>query len=83
MPIDEQLADIVAVLIHNSKERSNDDNNPQKYIFVRYQGSRKGKPYSQTWVREKINQLIIEKNITDEMGNVFHFKIINLDTLMQ
>ncbi|CAM4118343.1 tyrosine-type recombinase/integrase [Bacillus albus] len=74
VPIDEQLADIVAVLIHNSKERSNDDNNPQKYIFVRYQGSRKGKPYSQTWVREKINQLIIEKNITDEMGNVFHFK---------
>ncbi|MDA2386133.1 tyrosine-type recombinase/integrase [Bacillus cereus] len=74
VPIDEQLADIVAVLIHNSKERSNDDNNPDKYIFVRYRGSRKGKPYIQTWVQEKINDLIIEKNITDEMGNVFHFK---------
>ncbi|WP_074554032.1 tyrosine-type recombinase/integrase [Bacillus cereus] len=74
VPIDEQLADIVAVLIHNSKERSNDDNNPDKYIFVRYRGSRKGKPYGQTWVQKKINELIIEKNITDEMGNVFHFK---------
>lgn len=74
VPIDEQLADIVAVLIHNSKERSNDDNNPNKYIFVRYSGRRKGKPYSQSWVQDKINQLIIEKNITDEMGNVFHFK---------
>ncbi|HHT7191116.1 TPA: tyrosine-type recombinase/integrase [Bacillus cereus] len=74
LPIDEQLADIVAVLIRNSEELSNDDNNPDKYIFVRYEGSRKGKPYAQTWVREKINHLIIEKNITDEMGNVFHFK---------
>nr|WP_238439298.1 tyrosine-type recombinase/integrase [Bacillus cereus] len=74
VPMDEQLADIVAVLIHNSKERSNDDNNPDKYIFVRYSGRRKGKPYSQSWVQDKINQLIIEKNITDEMGNVFYFK---------
>ncbi|PFL59141.1 transposase [Bacillus cereus] len=74
VPIDEQLADIVAVLIRNSKELSNDDNNPDKYIFVRYRGSRKGKPYGQTWVRDKINQLIIRKNITNEMGNVFHFK---------
>lgn len=74
VPIDEQLADIVAVLIHNSQERSNDDNNPNKYIFVRYSGPRKGKPYNQSWVQGKINQLIIEKNITDEMGNVFHFK---------
>ena len=54
LPIDEQLADIVAVLIRNSEELSNDDNNPDKYIFVRYEGSRKGKPYAQTWVREKL-----------------------------
>ncbi|MCP9278242.1 tyrosine-type recombinase/integrase [Bacillus wiedmannii] len=74
VPIDEQLADIVAVLIHNSKERSNDDNNPRKYIFVRYRGTRKGNPFSQGWVQNKINDLIIKKNITDEMGNVFHFK---------
>ena len=74
IPIDEQLANIIAVLIHNSKERSNQDNNPDKYIFVRYNGSRKGKPFSQGWVQTQLNKLAIEKNITDEMGNVFHFK---------
>ncbi|PLT29442.1 tyrosine-type recombinase/integrase [Peribacillus deserti] len=74
IPIDDQLANMIAVLIHNSKEHSNDDNNPVKYIFVRYSGSRKKKPFSQHWVQEKLNQLAIKKNITDEIGNVFHFK---------
>ncbi|SMQ77500.1 Site-specific recombinase XerD [Bacillus sp. OV166] len=75
IPIDDQLANIIAVLIHSSKERSNDDNNPEKYIFVRYNGSRKGRPFNQGWVRQKLNELAIKKNITDEVGNIFHFKI--------
>ncbi|MBT2616302.1 MULTISPECIES: tyrosine-type recombinase/integrase [unclassified Bacillus (in: firmicutes)] len=74
IPIDDQLADILAVLIHKSKESSNDDNNPEKYIFVRYSGSRKGKPFSQHWVQKQLNDLAIKKNIKDEIGNVFHFK---------
>ncbi|MFK4323460.1 integrase [Bacillus sp. RC55] len=74
IPIDEQLANMIAVLIHNSKERSNDDNNPDKYIFVRYRGARKGKSFSQAWVQAKLNELAFKKNITDEMGNIFHFK---------
>ena len=74
IPIDEKLANMIAVLIHNSKELSNEDNNPDKYIFVRYKGSRKGKPFSQSWIQSELNKLAIEKNITDEMGNVFHFK---------
>lgn len=74
IPIDDQLANMIAVLIHKSKELSNDDNNPNKYIFVRYKGSRKGKPFSQFWVRDQLGKLAFEKNITDEVGNVFHFK---------
>ncbi|HDR7001344.1 TPA: tyrosine-type recombinase/integrase [Bacillus cereus] len=74
IPIDDQLADIVAVLIHNSKKLSNDDNNPDKFIFVRYSGSRKGRPYAQSWVRLQLNNLAIKKNIRDEIGNIFHFK---------
>ncbi|MBL1640106.1 transposase, partial [Klebsiella pneumoniae] len=38
IPIDEELAKILSVLISNSKENSTQDNNPEKYIFVRYQG---------------------------------------------
>lgn len=74
IPIDNQLANIIAVLIHNSKELSNDDNNPNKYIFVRYNGLRKGKPFGQNWVQTQLNKLAIEKNITDELGNIFYFK---------
>ncbi|RPK15124.1 tyrosine-type recombinase/integrase [Priestia endophytica] len=75
IPIDDQLANMIAVLIHKSKELSNEDNNPDKYIFVRYKGLRKGKPFSQRWVQERLNELAHKKNITDEMGNIFHFKL--------
>jgi Phage integrase family len=74
IPIDDELASILAVLIDKSIKNSNDDNNPEKYIFVRYHGSRKGKPFSQAWVREQLNTLARTKNITDENGHVFHFK---------
>lgn len=74
IPIDEQLADILAVLIYQSTQNSNDDNNPEKYIFVRYRGSRKGKPFYQKWVQDRLNELAREKQITDEIGQLFHFK---------
>ncbi|MNU11730.1 hypothetical protein D3C72_2598210 [compost metagenome] len=47
IPIDEELAGILAVLIDKSKKYSNQDNNPKDYIFVRYRGKRKGQPYGQ------------------------------------
>ncbi len=74
IPIDEELANILAVLIHNSKENSNNDNNRERFIFVRYRGSRKGKPYCQNWVRTKLNEFAKRNNIVDENGNPFHFK---------
>lgn len=74
IPIDEQLADILAVLIQHSKEQSNQDNNPEGFIFIRYRGSRKGKPFSQGLVQDQLNILAVQKKITDENGNMFHFK---------
>jgi len=74
IPIDEDLAGILAVLINNSKELSNQDNNPNGYIFVRYRGNRKGQPYSQHFIRHGLNILAKQANITDENGNLFHFK---------
>ena len=74
IPIDNELAKTLAVLIKHSKENSDDDNNPEKYIFVRYRGSRKGIPFSQGSIGNQLNRLAIEKNITDENGNIFHFK---------
>ncbi|MGH1145093.1 tyrosine-type recombinase/integrase [Bacillus pseudomycoides] len=74
IPIDEELAKILAVLIQKSKENSNQDNNPEGLIFVRYRGSRKGKPYLQNWVRIHLNALVERHNIVDEDGKLFHFK---------
>lgn len=74
IPIDEQLASILAVLIRQSKELSNDDNNPKGFIFIRYHGTRKGKPFDQRFISTELNMLSKRKNITDENGNVFHFK---------
>jgi integrase len=74
IPIDDELASILAVLIDKSIKNSNDDNNPEKYIFVRYHGSRKRKPFRQAWVQEQLNKLAKTKHITDENGNLFHFK---------
>ncbi|PRT15430.1 transposase [Bacillus toyonensis] len=74
IPIDDELANILAILIQQSKKNSNQDNNPEGFIFVRYRGSRKGKPYTQTWIQIELNNLAKKKNIVDGNGNLFHFK---------
>lgn len=74
IPIDEELANTLAILIHKSKENSNQENNPEGFIFVRYRGSRKGKPYYQKWIQRELNKLAKQKNIVDESGKLFHFK---------
>jgi integrase len=75
VPIDEELANILAVLRDNAKKRSNKDNNPEHFIFVRYRGKRKGKAYEQGWVSDQLNLLARRKNITNERDNLFHFKM--------
>ncbi|MED1287687.1 tyrosine-type recombinase/integrase [Bacillus mycoides] len=74
IPIDEELANLLLVLIDETKKQSNQENNPQNYIFVRYKGSRKGKTYTQEWIRAKLNTFARERNIVDENGVLFHFK---------
>ncbi|MGE9752723.1 tyrosine-type recombinase/integrase [Bacillus inaquosorum] len=75
VPIDEELANIMAVLIDKAKKHSEKDNNPEDLIFVRYRGKRKGKAYEQGWVSDQLNLLARRKSITDELGNLFHFKM--------
>lgn len=73
LPIDEQLADILAKWINLSNQYSNHDNNPENFIFVSKLGIRKGYPISQGYVISNLNDLAIENNITDEMGTLWHF----------
>ena len=74
IPIDDELANMLAVLIDRAKKYSNDDNNPNRYIFVRYNGSRKGRPYSSVWIQKELNLFDNDYNITDESGKIYHFK---------
>lgn len=75
IPIDDELARVIAVLIDQSKENSNHDNNPHQYIFVRYRGRRKGRPFSRDWVGESLNKLAINRNIINDSGQVYHFRM--------
>ena len=61
IPIDNELADIVAVLIANSKIKSTKDNNPNNYIFAIHKGKRKGMPFTQHMVRAHLNHLAKQK----------------------
>lgn len=73
IPIDNELANILVVLIQHSKENSNQNNNPDGFIFIRYRGAHKGMPFKQSSVRYHLNILAQQKNIVDERGNLFHF----------
>jgi hypothetical protein len=74
IPIDDDLANILAVLIDKSKKNSNEENNPNRFVFVRYRGVRKGRPYSNGWISEKLNDLAKARRIVDENGDIYHFK---------
>lgn len=74
VPIDDELAMLIAVLIEKSIENSNDDNNPNKYIFVKYKGGRKGQPYTRKHIQNSLNKFAIENNIVDENNKIYHFK---------
>lgn len=74
--------EIIAVVwvMYKTKLRISDalglkqNNNPEEYIFVRYTGRRKGKPYGQSWIQSTLNAFARKFNITNEMGNVYHFR---------
>lgn len=73
LPIDSEMASLLSVLINRSVEKSNEENNPNKYIFVRYKGQRRGMPYSQNWIRHRMNAFAREYDIRDEQGQLYHF----------
>lgn len=74
IPIDDELADLIAVVINNSIRYSNDTINPNKYIFIRKNGKRLGSVYSKDTIRITLNNFAKKHNITDENGKIYHFK---------
>ena len=78
IPIKDTVAEMLQKYIDEAKEKSTDINNPQKYLFNVYEGKRQGRPIGKSVILESIKRLIKEKNILDENGELYHFKMHSL-----
>ncbi len=75
IPIRDTIAKMVQECVNDAKQKSTDDNNPQKYLFNVYKGKRKGRPIAKDVILSSIERLIKKKNILDENGKLYHFKM--------
>lgn len=75
IPIRDSIAKMVQNCMDEAIEKSTDINNPQKYLFNVYEGKRQGRPIAKDNILRSIQRLIKDKNILDENGNLFHFKM--------
>ncbi|WP_249870733.1 tyrosine-type recombinase/integrase [Oceanobacillus saliphilus] len=74
VPIDENIANLIKDCIEETINKSNEDNNKDKFLFFQERGQRKGLPISPNAVSKSLNRLAKLYNITDNNGNVYHFK---------
>lgn len=74
VPIEEELAKLLIAVIDTTKEKSTADNNPDKYLFVRYKGRRKGDPFNRKQIQEALNGWANKYNIIESEGKIYHFK---------
>ena len=78
IPIRDKVAEMVQKAIDKAKELSTDENNPEKYLFNTYKGKLKGTPISKFSLVYNIKLLIKERNIKDNNGELYHFKLHSL-----
>lgn len=78
IPIRPEVAEMVAGLVAEAKEKSTDENNPEKYLFNTYEGKCMGLPYSRTAFAASVNKLIARREIRDASGEIYHFKTHSL-----
>ena len=78
IPIRDTVAEMIEKNISESEELSNENNNPNKYLFNVYEGKLKGLPIPKSRLINSKKRLIKTKEIKDENGNLFHFKIHSL-----
>ena len=74
VPITSEIAEIIKKQINITTQLSQQINNPTKYLFIRERGPRLGLPPSARSVSRALNRLAADKNITDNNGEIFHFK---------
>jgi len=73
VPITDEVAAVIQAVVNEIKEKSTQENNPKKLLFVRLDGKRKGRPPLGRSIREALNRLAKKCNIVDDQGRLFHF----------
>lgn len=78
IPIRDKVAEMVTKTIDKAKELSTEENNPKKYLFNTYEGKLKGKPLAKHSLLNTIKRLIVQKDIRDANGELYHFRLHSL-----
>lgn len=78
IPVRPEVADMVSKLIGDARDKSTDENNPNRYLFNTYEGRCKGLPYSKPAFTAAVQKLIKKKGICDGDGEIYHFKVHSL-----
>lgn len=78
IPIRDKVAEMVTKAIDKAKELSTEENNPKKYLFNTYEGKLKGKPLAKATLLYTIRRLIVQKDIRDVNGELYHFRLHSL-----
>jgi len=78
VPIREDVADMIKKLAEESKNKSNDYNNPYGYLFNTYEGRNMGMPLSKPAFVASVKKLIKQKDIRGGDGEIYYFKTHSL-----
>lgn len=78
IPIRDTVAEMIQKCINTALEKSTEVNNPKKYLFNEYEGKLRTYPIPKDRLLNAIKRLIKAKNILDENGELFHFKMHSL-----
>lgn len=78
IPIRNKVAEMIQKSIDKAKELSTEENNLKKYLFNTYDGKMKGKPLAKQSLLNTIKRLIVQKDIRDANGELYHFRLHSL-----
>lgn len=78
IPIRDKVAEMVQKSIDKAKDLSDNENNPKKYLFNTYEGKQKGIPLAKQSFLYTVKRLIVQKDIRNINGELYHFKLHSL-----
>jgi integrase len=73
VPITDEVARVIQTVVDEVRAKSTPENNPDKFLFVRFDGRRRGRPVQGKLIQEALNNLAGRCNIVDDQGRIFHF----------